>query len=98
MLSVCAAAPLFGSGFLIPAFAVSVLAFTPTDAGQLLLPSGALFIAALLLAAYLMQARGVPPFATVPFGIVMIMIAMWLLSGSTKNGRASCRERVGQTV
>src|SRR3546814_13940427 len=88
MLSVCAAAPLFGSVCLIPAFAVSVLAFTPTDSGQLLLPSGALFIAALLLAAYLMQARGVPPFATVPFGIVMIMIALWMLSGSTSESGA----------
>ena len=83
IVSFVAGAALFGSAFLIPSFAVSVLAFTPTDAGQLLLPSGALFIGALLLAAFLMQARGVPPVATVPFGILMIMIAMWMLSGST---------------
>lgn len=30
-----------------------------------------------------MQVRRVPPFATVPFGILMIMVAMWMLSGST---------------
>jgi len=83
IVSFVAGAALFGSAYLIPAFALSVLAFTPTDAGFLLLPSGALFIGALLLAAYLMQARGVAPFATVPFGILMIMIAMWMLSGST---------------
>ncbi|MFG5864021.1 DHA2 family efflux MFS transporter permease subunit [Metapseudomonas sp. CR1201] len=83
IVSFVAGAALFGSAFLIPAFALSVLAFTPTDAGLLLLPSGALFIAALLLAAYLMQARRVPPVATVPFGILMIMTAMWMLSGST---------------
>jgi DHA2 family multidrug resistance protein len=83
IVSFVAGAALFGSAFLIPSFAVSVLAFTPTDAGQLLLPSGALFIGALLFAAFLMQARGVPPFATVPIGILMIMVAMWMLSGSS---------------
>ena len=62
---------------------MSVLAFTPTDAGQLLLPSGALFVTALLLAAFLMQMRKVPPIATVPFGILLIMVGMWMLSGST---------------
>lgn len=88
IVSFVAGAALFGSAYLIPAFALSVLAFTPTDAGFLLLPSGACFIGALLLAAYLMQARGVAPFATVPFGILMIMAAMWMLSGSTSESGA----------
>ena len=88
IVSFVAGAALFGSAFLIPSFAVSVLAFTPTDAGLLLLPSGALFIGALLMAAFLMQVRGVPPFATVPFGILMIMVAMWMLSGSTSESGA----------
>jgi MFS transporter, DHA2 family, multidrug resistance protein len=88
IVSFVAGAALFGSAFLIPSFAVSVLAFTPTDAGQLLLPSGALFVAALLIAAFLMQVRGVPPIASVPFGILMIMAAMWMLSGSTTESGA----------
>ncbi|MFK0276160.1 MFS transporter [Ensifer sp. NPDC090286] len=88
IVSFVAGAALFGSAFLIPAFAVSVLAFTPTAAGLLLLPSGALFVAALLLSAFLMQVRRLPPFATVPFGIVMIMLAMWMLSGSTSESGA----------
>ena len=83
IVSFVAGAALFGSAYLIPSFAVSVLAFTPTAAGQLLLPSGALFIGALLIAAFLMQVRRIPPIATVPFGILMIMVAMWMLSGST---------------
>jgi len=83
IVSFVAGAALFGSAFLIPSFAVSVLAFTPTAAGQLLLPSGALFVCTLLLAAFLTQVRGVPPIATVPFGILMIMASMWMLSGST---------------
>jgi DHA2 family multidrug resistance protein len=83
IVSFVAGAALFGSAFLIPSFAVSVLAFRPTDAGLLLLPSGALFVGALLLAAFLMQVRRVPPVATVPLGILMIMVAMWMLSGST---------------
>lgn len=82
-VSFVAGAALFGSASLIPSFAVSVLAFTPTDAGFLLLPSGALFIGALLIAAFLMQVRRVPPIAPVPLGILMIMVAMWMLSGST---------------
>jgi DHA2 family multidrug resistance protein len=81
--SFVAGAALYSSAFLIPSFAVSVLAFTPTDAGQLLLPSGALFIGALLIAAFLIQVRRVRPIATVPLGILMIMGAMWMLSGST---------------
>jgi DHA2 family multidrug resistance protein len=83
IVSFVAGAALFGSAFLIPSFAVTVLAFTPTDAGLLLLPSSALFIGSLLLAAWLMQVRRIPPVATVPFGILAIMVAMWMLSRST---------------
>jgi DHA2 family multidrug resistance protein len=83
IVSFIAGAALFGSAYLIPSFAISVLAFTLTEAGQLLLPSGGLFISTLLISALLMQARRVPPIATVPFGIMMIMVAMWMLSGST---------------
>lgn len=88
IVSFVAGAALFGSAFLIPAFALSVLGFTPTDAGQLLLPSGAFFVGALLISAWLMQARRVAPFATVPFGILMIMVAMWMLSGSSSESGA----------
>ena len=87
-VSFVAGAALFGSSFLVPSFAVSVLALTPTDAGQLLLPSGAVFIGALLVAAFLFQVCRVPPIATVPFGILMIMVAMWMLSGSTSESGA----------
>ena len=88
IVSFVAGAALFGSAFLIPAFAVSALSFTPTDAGLLLLPSGGLFIASLLIAAFVIQAHGAPPIVTVPFGIVMVMIAMWMLSGSTSESGA----------
>src|SRR5690606_40548425 len=80
VVSFVAGAALFGSAYLIPSFAVSILAFTPTDAGRLLLPSSALFVAALLIAARLMQVHRLPSIATVPFGIVLIMVAMWMLS------------------
>src|SRR5262249_45045430 len=82
IVSFVAGAALFGSAFLILSFAVSVLAFTLTDAGLLLLPSGALFIGALLMAAFLIRVRGVHPIASVPFGVLSIMVAMWMLSGS----------------
>jgi len=88
IVSLVAGAALFGSAFVIPAFALSVLGFRPTDAGLLLLPSAGYFIVALLFAAWLMQARRVAPFATVPFGIALIMLAMWMLSGSTSESGA----------
>lgn len=88
IVSFVAGAALFGSAYLIPSFAASVLAFTPADAGLLLLPSGALFVSALLIAAFLMQFRRVPPIATVPFGILAIMVAMWMLSGSNSQSGA----------
>ncbi len=83
IVSFVAGAALFGSAYLIPSFAVSVLAFTPTDAGLLLLPSGGLFVVSLLVCAFLMQVHRIPPIATVPLGILMIMVSMWMLSGST---------------
>lgn len=88
-VSFVAGAALFGSAFVIPAFALSVLGFTPTEAGALLLPSGACFLATLLLSAWLMQVRGLPPVATVPLGILSITIAMWMLSGSTAQSGAA---------
>lgn len=89
LVSLVAGAALFGTAFLIPAFALTRLAFTPAAAGALLLPSSACFVAALVLSAYLMQARRVPPIATVPFGILLIMTSMWLLSGSSGDSGAA---------
>jgi DHA2 family multidrug resistance protein len=89
VVSFVAGAALFGSAYLIPAFAVSLLAFTPTAAGFLLLPSSGLFAASLLLAAWLMQARGLPPIATVPLGILLVMAAMALLAGSNSHSDAA---------
>jgi DHA2 family multidrug resistance protein len=85
IVSFVAGAALFGGSLLIPSFAVSVLAFTPSAAGELLLPGGGLFIGALLVSGFLMQGARVPPIATVPFGILMTMAAMWMLSGSTSD-------------
>jgi DHA2 family multidrug resistance protein len=82
-VSFVAGAALFGSAFLIPAFALSVLGLTPTEAGALLLPSGVVFTVTLFAAALLIRFRGLAPVATVPFGILSVMIAMWMLSGST---------------
>ena len=84
-VSLVAGAALFGTAFLIPSFALSRLGFTPIDAGVLLLPSAALFIAALFLSAFLVQVVQAPPIATVPLGILLIVLSMWMLSGSTSD-------------
>lgn len=83
VVSFVAGAALFGSAYLIPTFALSQLAFPATDAGLLLLPSSVVFAASLFLSACLIRFRSLNPFATVPLGILLIMVAMWLLSGST---------------
>src|SRR5262249_39020766 len=72
-VSFVAGAALFGSAFVIPVFARAVLDFTYTDVGALLLPGGAMFGLSLLVAGFVMQFCRVPPIATVPFGILMIM-------------------------
>lgn len=88
VISFLAGAVLFGSVFLIPAFAVAILGFTPTAAGLLLLPSAFFFMLALLLAAWLVQVCHVPPIATVPFGILLTMAAMYMLSRSNGDSGA----------
>src|SRR5690606_16139806 len=73
---------LFGSAYLLPSFAISVLRMTPTEAGMLLLPSSLMFVGALLLTAFLVRRLRLPPITTVPFGVLGFIIAMWMLSGS----------------
>lgn len=89
MVSIVAGASLFGSAFLIPAFAVNVLGFTPLAAGQLLAPSAALFLAGLLAAAILIQRFNFPLMANVPVGIGLVMVAFLMLSGSTLESGAA---------
>lgn len=83
LVSFVAGFALFGSAFVIPAFALQVLSLTPTHAGLLLLPSGALVGLGLLTAGSLIQLKGVAPFKLIPIGILCFMIAMWMLLHST---------------
>ncbi|MCC2610942.1 MFS transporter [Neorhizobium petrolearium] len=81
--SLAAGFALLGSSFVIPSFAVSVLKMTPVAAGSLLLPSTLTFIGSLFLTAFLIQKLNLPGIVTVPFGILGLMFAMWLLSASS---------------
>lgn len=83
IVSFVAGFALFGSAFLIPRFAVGVLGFTATDTGLLLLPSAACIAIGLFVVGGLISARDVSPLAFVPFGIGLLMWAMWMLSRST---------------
>jgi DHA2 family multidrug resistance protein len=89
LVSFVAGAALFGSAYLIQTVAISVLAFPLASAGQLLLPGGALFFLSLFIAALFMQLHRLPPVTTVPFGILLIIGAMWMLSGVTSESGAS---------
>lgn len=83
IVSFIAGGALFGSAFVIPAFATGVLGLSPTYAGLLLLPSGALVCLGLLFAGAVIQFKQLDPVKMVPFGIICFMTSMWMLSGST---------------
>ncbi|MDZ5454427.1 DHA2 family efflux MFS transporter permease subunit [Labrys sp. ZIDIC5] len=82
-VSFVAGCALFGSAFVIPAFAMGVLDFSPTYAGVLLLPSGLFVCIGLLAAGAIIQFKNLDPSKPIPLGIACFMAAMWLLSGST---------------
>ena len=89
VVSFVAGFALSGSAFLIPSFALSVLDFSATWGGLLLLPSGALVGLGLLFAGAMVHRIGLAPFKLVPAGILLFMTAMWLLSGSTSESGPS---------
>ena len=82
VVSFVAGFALFGSAFLIPAFALEILQFPARDAGLVLLPSALTVGLGLLTSGAIIQFLRAPPVVIVPFGIVIFMTAMWLLSGS----------------
>jgi len=82
-VSFVAGVALFGSTWLIPNFTLNVLGLTPTESGALIAPGGVAFVTALLLTALLLSFSRVSPLATVPLGILLLVVGMWLLSGST---------------
>ncbi|AEH88835.1 MFS transporter [Mesorhizobium opportunistum] len=85
VVSLVAGFALSGSAFLIPAFALNVLAFTATDAGTLLLPSGVILGCTLLVAGLGVQKCGINPLALAPVGVVFFASSMGFLSGSTSD-------------
>jgi DHA2 family multidrug resistance protein len=74
---------LFGSAFLIPAFALNVLGMPPLEAGMLLLPASLTIGLGLVMAGGVITAKNLNPVKFVPFGIILMMISMWMLSRST---------------
>lgn len=83
IVSFVAGFALLGSSFLIPSFAISVLRMTPTELGQLLLPSAVTFAITLGLTALAVRRLQVSPVVTVPFGIAGFMTSMWLMGTGT---------------
>ena len=74
---------LFGSTTMIPGFTLNALHFTATAAGYLNAAGGIAFCMALVLTVLLLSFTSVNPLATVPLGILLFMVGMWQLSGST---------------
>jgi DHA2 family multidrug resistance protein len=83
IVSFVAGCALFGSAFIIPAFALSVIDLGPTHAGLLQLPGAAVLGLGLLTVGSLIQFGKVPPMAFIPLGILCFMTAMWMLSDLT---------------
>ncbi|WP_437609979.1 MFS transporter [Erwinia sp. V71] len=70
---------LFGTAYLIPAYASGALGMSSRQVGELLLPGAASFVLAMCISAYLLPKVRVPPILTVPVGVILLMIATWLL-------------------
>ncbi|GGX52263.1 MFS transporter [Tateyamaria omphalii] len=82
VVSFIAGFALFGSAFLIQAFALNVL-FLPSElTGRLLLPSSLAIGLALLTAGWLISVQGANPMVFTPIGVLLVMTSMWMLSGS----------------
>ena len=56
---------------------------TATEAGIMLLPSSGMFLCTLFLTAFLVRRVHLSPALTVPLGILIVMTAMFMLSGSS---------------
>ena len=82
VVSLVAGFALFGSAFLIPAFAMKGLGFTPYHAGLLIAPSALAVAGGLLMAGILVSGRRVSPFRFVPFGIAFFLTSLWMLAGT----------------
>lgn len=89
VVSLVAGFALTGSAFLVPAFALKVLGWPATQAGLLLLPSGAFCAAGLLAAGVLIGRPGFPPLRIVPVGIASFMAAMWLMAHAAQETGAA---------
>src|SRR3546814_13079388 len=73
IVSFVAGGALFGSAYIIPAFALSVIDLGPTHAGLLQLPGAAVLGFGLLSVGSLIQFGKVPPMAFIPLGILCFM-------------------------
>ena len=88
LISFVAGMALFGSSTMIPGFTVNVLHFTATEAGCLNASGGLGFCLALILTSLLLSLTRIHPLTTVPLGIILFMVGMWLFSGaSSESGR-----------
>lgn len=83
IVSFVAGAALFGSAFIIPAFALSVIDLGPMHSGLLQLPGALVLGTGLLVVGRLIQFGKLPPMAFIPLGILSFMAAMWMFSGLT---------------
>lgn len=74
---------LFGSTYLISSLTLGILGFTATSAGLLMIPGVITFIASMLVVIFFMQKLNIPGLVFAPIGIVVLIISMWMLTGST---------------
>ncbi|MCL2895051.1 MFS transporter [Brenneria tiliae] len=78
---------LFGSAYLIPAYALSIAGMTATESGLLILTGSISFSISLFIVAFLVQFRKVKALFAIPLGIILLICAMFLFAGSnTESG------------
>lgn len=89
VVSLIAGFALFGSASLLPSFAIGALHLPPGAIGPLLAPASLTIGGGMLLGGTMMADRRIiRPLRLVPFGILLVMAAMWLLAGSNVHSGA----------
>lgn len=74
---------LFGSGSIIPGFLHKVLRYNSADVGYIFLPSGIAIIIGLVVSAFVVDTKKIPPFASAATGALCVITSMILVSDIT---------------
>lgn len=71
---------LFGTLYMVPNYALSILHYSPTEAGLLLLPGIVFFLLAFCIVTLVDFKAPIPVMVCLPLGVFILLVSLWLLS------------------